>query len=92
MLDFDTVVGSIPDEVIRFLSLPNPSSRIMALGSIQPLREMRTRNRREGKGPPARRADNLTAICEPIVYTMWEPRCLTSLCVSTAYYKDSFTV
>jgi hypothetical protein len=21
----------------------------------------------------ARRADNLTAICEPIVYTMWDP-------------------
>jgi hypothetical protein len=28
---------------------------------------------------PARRADNLTAICEPIVYTMWDPQRLTTL-------------
>jgi hypothetical protein len=36
----------------------------MALGSTQPLTEI-TRNIREGgKGRPARKADNLTAICE----------------------------
>jgi hypothetical protein len=29
---------------------------------------MSTRNLHEGKGWPARKADNLTAICEPIVY------------------------
>jgi hypothetical protein len=39
----------------------------MALGSIQPLIEMSTRNLPEGKGRPASGADNLTAICEPIV-------------------------
>jgi hypothetical protein len=39
----------------------------MALGSTQPLTEMSTRNLPEGKGRPARKADNLTAICEPIV-------------------------
>jgi hypothetical protein len=32
----------------------------MAVGSIQPLTEM-------SKGQPARKADNLTAICEPVV-------------------------
>jgi hypothetical protein len=31
------------------------------------------------KGQPARKADNFTAICEPIVYKMWEPRRLTTL-------------
>jgi hypothetical protein len=46
---------------------PNPSSCIMALGSTQPLTEMSTRNHPGGKGRPARGADNLTAICEPIV-------------------------
>jgi hypothetical protein len=56
----------IPDEV-DFFNLPNPSSRTMALGSTQPLREMSTRNIPGGKKPPARRADNLAAICEPIV-------------------------
>jgi hypothetical protein len=39
----------------------------MALGSTQPLTEMNTRNLPGGKGRPARKADNLTAICEPIV-------------------------
>jgi hypothetical protein len=39
----------------------------MALGSTQPLTEMSTRNLPEGKGRPARKADNLTAVFEPIV-------------------------
>jgi hypothetical protein len=39
----------------------------MALGSTQPLTEMGTSNRPGGKGRPARKADNLTAICKPIV-------------------------
>jgi hypothetical protein len=39
----------------------------MALGSTQPLIEMSTRNLPGAKGRPARKADNLTAICEPIV-------------------------
>jgi hypothetical protein len=39
----------------------------MALGPTQPLREMSTSNLRGGKGRPARKADNLTAICEPIL-------------------------
>jgi hypothetical protein len=38
----------------------------MAQGSTQPLKEMSTRNLPGGKGQPARKADNLTAICEPI--------------------------
>jgi hypothetical protein len=50
-----------------FFNLPNPSSRKMALGSIQLLTEMRTRNILGGKGRPARKAHNLTAIYEPIV-------------------------
>jgi hypothetical protein len=64
------VAGSIPDEVIGFFfffDLPNPSSRTMALGSTQPLTEMSTKNLLGGKGRLARKADNLIAICEPIV-------------------------
>jgi hypothetical protein len=59
--------GSTPDEVIGFFSWPNPSSRTMTLASTQPLTEMSTRNFSGGKGRPARKADNLTSICEPIV-------------------------
>jgi hypothetical protein len=39
----------------------------MALGSTQPLTEMITKNITGGNGRPARNAENLTAICEPIV-------------------------
>jgi hypothetical protein len=38
------VAGSIPDEVIGFSKVPNPSSRTMILGSAQPLTDMSTRN------------------------------------------------
>jgi hypothetical protein len=60
-------VSSILDEVIGFFNRSNPSSRNMALGSTQPLTEMSTRNLPGGKGRPALKADNLTAICEPAV-------------------------
>jgi hypothetical protein len=56
----------VPDEVDFFI-LPNPSSRTMSLRSTQPLTEMSTRNLPGGKKRPARRADNLAAICEPNV-------------------------
>jgi hypothetical protein len=52
---------------------------------------MSTRNLLGGKGLPARRAD-ITAINEPIVYKMQDPRRLSSLWVSTACYRDSFTL
>jgi hypothetical protein len=39
----------------------------MALGLTQPLTEMSRRNFPGGKGRQARKADNLTGICEPIV-------------------------
>jgi hypothetical protein len=63
----------------------------MALGSTQPLTEMSTRNLPGGKGRPARKADNLTAICEPIVCKIWEPRRFTTLWASTACHRDGYT-
>jgi hypothetical protein len=57
----------IPDEV-DFFNLPNPSSRTMTLGSTQPLTEMSNWNIPGGEGRLAGKADNLTAICEPIAY------------------------
>jgi hypothetical protein len=44
-----------------------PSSRTMALGSTQTITEMSTTNSRGGKVRPEREANNLPAICEPIV-------------------------
>jgi hypothetical protein len=59
--------GSIPNEVNEFFNWRNPSSRTMTLWSTQPLTEMSTRNLPGGKGRPACKAENLTAMCEPIV-------------------------
>jgi hypothetical protein len=61
------VAVSIPDEVTEFFNWSNPSSRSMALESIMPLTEISTRNIPGGKMRPGRKADNLTAICEPLV-------------------------
>jgi hypothetical protein len=58
-------VGWIPDEVTVFFKLPNPFRRTMTLGSTQPLAEMSTANLPGGKGRAGRKAENLTAICEP---------------------------
>jgi hypothetical protein len=60
---------SIPDEVNGFFNWPNSSSRTMAPG-VDP-----ASNRNEYQeyswwikgGWPVRKAENLTAICEPIV-------------------------
>jgi hypothetical protein len=57
-------------------SSPNPSSRTMALGSIQLMIGMGTRNLPGGKGRPECKAENLTAICEPIAYCDVLPKSL----------------
>jgi hypothetical protein len=81
-----------PIRLLNSFSLGNPSSRTMALGSTQPLTEMSTSNLPGGKGRPARKADKLTAICELIVWKMWEPRRLTALLASAACYRANFTL
>jgi hypothetical protein len=58
---------SIPDEIIGYFNWPNPSSCTMAMVSTQPLTEMSTTSLPGGTERPACKADNLTAICEPIV-------------------------
>jgi hypothetical protein len=57
----------VPDEV-DFFNLPNPSSRTMAVVSTRPLTELSTRHFPGGKKRPARRADNLAAVCVPNVW------------------------
>jgi hypothetical protein len=63
----------------------------LALGSTRPLTEMSTRNLPGSKGRPARKADNLPAICEPIIYILWGTQRLSTLWASMAWYRDSFT-
>jgi hypothetical protein len=68
------------------------SAALWPLGSTKPLTDMSTRNILGGEERPARRADNLTSIYEPIVYKVWEPQHLTNLWPSTACYRDTFTL
>jgi hypothetical protein len=77
--------------IISLLIL-NPSSHTMALGWTQPLTEMSTRNLPGGKGRPAHKANNLTAICYLIVYKMWDPRHLTTLWTPMDNFTFSFFI
>jgi hypothetical protein len=60
----------------------NPSGLTVALGTTPPPGNfLGIRG-----GLPTREANNLTAICEPLVKQMWDPRRLTNLCASTFCY------
>jgi hypothetical protein len=76
---------------MRSFNFLNLYSCNMALVSTEPLTEMSTRNLPGGKGWPARKANNLTTICEPIVEKMWESRRLTTLRAFMVCYRDRFT-
>jgi hypothetical protein len=67
MLQAGRPAGSIPNEVIVFFNLHNPSSRNMAPGSTQPITEISTKNLSGGNGRPVHKAENLTAVCEQII-------------------------
>jgi hypothetical protein len=56
-----------PMRALDFVYLPNPSSHTMILGSTKPLTDLSTRIFPGVKRRPVRKADNLTANCEPIV-------------------------
>jgi hypothetical protein len=85
------VAGSVSLEITGFFKWPNPSSHTMAIVLTQPRTEMCTRNLPGSKRRPARKTDNLTAICGPIVQKMLQSRRLTTLWAYTACYRDSFT-
>jgi hypothetical protein len=59
-----------PIRSLNFFMLPNLSSRTITLEFTQPLTEISTRKfpgEGVGKVRPSRKADNLTAISQPIV-------------------------
>jgi hypothetical protein len=59
-------------------------------GSTQPLTEMGTRDLPGRKGRPARKVDNLTAICVPTVQNVGASTSRNPM-ASAACYRDSFT-
>jgi hypothetical protein len=69
-----------------------PDITLLVIVNAIPLTEISITNLPRRKGRQTRKADNLTAICEPIIYKMWEPRYVTSLWVSTACHRNGFTL
>jgi hypothetical protein len=63
----------------------------MVLELTQLQTEMNTRNLSWGKARLARKVDNLAAICDPIIWKMWNPWRRTNLCASTACSRDGLT-
>jgi hypothetical protein len=63
----------------------------MTQGLTQPLADVSTRNRLDSTGRPGLKADNFAVICESIFWKVWEPRRLTTLWASLAFYRKSFT-
>jgi hypothetical protein len=61
----------------------------MTQGFTNPLTEIGIMNLPRGKVRPVRKADKITAIYEPAVYGVLDPRSLTP---STASYRDIFTL
>jgi hypothetical protein len=61
------VEDSVPYKVTENVNWPNPSNRTMDLVSIKSLTEMRPGIFKGVRVRLMRKADNLTAICEPIV-------------------------
>jgi hypothetical protein len=60
-----------PMRSLKFFNLPNPSSCTRIWGFTQPLTEVSTRDRKImflwSGAQPARKPDNLTALCEPTI-------------------------
>jgi hypothetical protein len=76
------VAASITDGITGIFQWLNPSGRIVALGSTQPLTEMSTRNPSWGKRRPVLRADNLTTFMCRLsrnsgASTSWNPKGLS---------------
>jgi hypothetical protein len=68
------IAGSIPIECTGFLSRPNTSNLTKAPGSTYPPTEMSTTNRPGGEWRGGIKLANLTAIYEPTVHKISEPR------------------
>jgi hypothetical protein len=62
----------------------------MALETTKPLTKMSTRKLHGGKARPVLKAENLTAICEPIVLKLWKPA--TGIALPLTPCKLNFSV
>jgi hypothetical protein len=66
---------------IFLFNLPNPSTRTLTLRLTQNLTKKKEYQKTilVARARPAHKVDNLTAVCEPIIWAMWELQHLTTL-------------
>jgi hypothetical protein len=80
------VAGSIPDEIVGFSQFTLSFQQNSGPGVYSVSNRNEYQQSSLGEARPARKTDTLTAIGDPIVYKMWEPRHLT------VYWNDSFAL
>jgi hypothetical protein len=72
------VVGSKPDEIDTFFRFVWSLRQHLYLGFAVPLTEMSSRHRKimfiRSRTRPVCKANNLTVICEPTIWTTWDPQ------------------
>jgi hypothetical protein len=66
-----STLRNIPEDTILHTHTHTHAYVYVTPGLNQPVTEMSTRNLPGFKALPARKADNLAAICQPVVQTMW---------------------
>jgi hypothetical protein len=82
---------SSPHEVMEFyeLTLGAPAPGVHSASNRNYYQKQKLKKKRflRSRRRPVKVSDKLDSICEPIVYTMWDPQHLTSLQASTVCYK-----
>jgi hypothetical protein len=83
-LELQPLLQGVPDSIRQFLIINNQSNNTRGNGKVPFVvdkwkLQAYGRNLTWDKEWPARKADNLTAICELIFYKMWDPRSIKSL-------------
>jgi hypothetical protein len=76
-------MGSLPDEVLNFLNIPNPRAKLSTgiywACNRNDYQKQKNKQYLGSRVRLVREVDNLMTICEPIIYEMWDVDHVTTL-------------